>query len=185
MSKEYDYETLIEGCKNRDPKFEKEFFRRYQNMFLGICLKYTKDLDTAKDWTQQAMIKVFDKLNQYENKGSFKSWLGRLVSNVAIDNIRGIKIVNPSNEFSFDEIECDEYEEDYFELKLQLIKDVAENLSPAYKKVFTMFYFENMMHKDIAKKLGLSEGTTKTNLMKAKANVSRIVKEQLDKIINE
>jgi DNA-directed RNA polymerase specialized sigma24 family protein len=46
-----------------------------------------------------------------------------------------------------------------------------------------MFYFENMMHKDIAKKLGLSESTTKTNLMKAKANVSKIVKEKLEKIV--
>jgi RNA polymerase sigma factor (sigma-70 family) len=183
MSEEYDYKVLIDGCKNNCPKCQTQFFKRYNNMFMSICLKYTRDLDTAKDWTQQSMIKVFNKLDNYKYEGSFEGWLRRLVSNIAVDNIRGIKIVNTSNEFDYDEIEDDPYEEDYFELKLELIKDVSENLSPSYKRIFTMFYFENMMHKDIAKKLGLSESTTKTNLMKAKANVSKIVKEKLEKIV--
>ena len=184
MSEEYDYQALIDGCKNGCPKCQTEFFKKYNNMFMSICLKYTRDLDTAKDWAQQGMIKAFDKLDNYKFEGSFNGWLRRLVSNVAVDNIRGIKIVNTSNEFEYDDdVELKEYEDDYFELKLQLIKDAAKELSPEYKKVFRMFYFENMMHKDIAKKLNKSEGTTKTNLMRAKANVSKIVKEKLKNIV--
>lgn len=142
---------------------------------MAICYRYAKDSDEAQDMVQNGFIKVFKKLDVYNFEGSLEGWIRRIMVNTAIDQIRKNKR-NPfliEDEERVQNVEEDvpfSTEEDEFYSKLKAktaIKAISE-LSPAYRMVFNMYVIEGFTHKEIADYLGISEGTSKSNLAKAK-----------------
>lgn len=148
---------------------------------LGVCLRYTKDRDTAEDVLQDAFIKVFDKLEKYDFQGSFEGWLRRIFSNTSIDRIRRSKkdplLSDNDEDFklgSFDPVEKEESDQ-LMNLKGNIAIEAIQELSPAYRAVFNLYVMEEYTHKEIAEILGISEGTSKSNLSKAKLNLQKIL----------
>jgi RNA polymerase sigma-70 factor (ECF subfamily) len=141
---------------------------------LVVSMRYLGSEDEAKDLLQEAYLKVFDKLPTYRKGTYFESWMKRIVVNMCIDLLRKDKNrVIPLNEVrtdsltdhdEFDEIEWNHVLDSERERVLQAVKD----LPPAYRAVFNLYVIEDYTHQEIAEMLGVSIGTSKSNLSKAR-----------------
>jgi len=142
------------------------------------------DHDSAQEVLQEGFIKVFDKIGIFDFKGSLEGWIRRVIANTAIDAIRKAKR-NPflsDNDFHFKQEAVDEIidKEDWelTELKAEAAVEAIQKLSPAYRTVFNLYVIENYSHKEIAELLGINEGTSKSNLAKAKMNLQKLLKKK-------
>lgn len=171
-----------------DRRDQQRLFELYYGKLIVVALRYNSDRDTAEEVLQNAFIKIFEKLQGYDSKGSFDGWAKRIVANTAIDYIRKSKkdplLTDDDAAFSSD-VENPMEEAELLEnltIKGELAMEAVQKLSPAYRTVFNMFVIENFSHKEIAQKLGISEGTSKSNLAKAKMNLKAILSERFTKI---
>lgn len=175
---------LVEGCIAGRRKYQERFFKAYYGKMLSVCMRYVHDRDSAQEIVQEGFIKVFDKLASYDFTGSFDGWMRRIFANMAIDTLRKNKreafVELHETNASLDEpvgMELDELLENSG-LKAEMALKAINQLSPMYKTVFNMYVFENYSHKEIADLLEISEGTSKSNFFKAKANLRKILEEQ-------
>jgi RNA polymerase sigma-70 factor (ECF subfamily) len=191
VEKKEQLEEIILGCIGKNRVSQEKLFKLYYGKLMSLCLRYTSDRDTAQEILQEGFIKVFDKLTTFESSGSFDGWIRRIVTNTALDYLRKTKRLNwvEENEVNTKEdftnpLEILEFENN-FQLKADVAMEAIQQLSPAYKTVFNLYVIENYSHKEIAEALGISEGTSKSNLAKAKMNLQKIINKQLTKISNE
>lgn len=174
---------ILDGCLLNKRKYQEELFKLFYGKMLGVSMRYTKDQDTAKEIVQTGFIKVFEKLESFDNKGNFEGWIKRIIINNAIDHIRKAKSNPYVNDLNEDYTLANEEEDDFLEeeielsqLKNELIIKAIQQLSPAYQTVFNLYVIEDYSHKEIAEMLNISEGTSKSNLSKAKVNLQKILK---------
>lgn len=158
--------------------FQTIYSKMWDKMLHQVCLKYTKDLNKAQDFCQNGFMKVYKNIHKYQGGGSLEGWVRRIIQNNIIDEIRKKKL-QYADDPDWGKIETDDepYEEKY---SVEMIEDVLHDLSPAYKAVFELYYFKGMTHKQTAKKLDISEGTSKSNLAKAKIKVRKLIKDRFN-----
>lgn len=156
----------------------------YYGKMLGVCMRYTTDKDSAEEVLQEGFIKIFDKLERFDYKGSFEGWIRRIMANTAIDQIRKSKkdpILSDNDEdfkLGTEDPVVAKEEMDFVGIKAEIALAAINELSPAYKTVFNLYVLEEYTHKEIAEILNISEGTSKSNLAKAKMNLQKILKEK-------
>lgn len=177
-----DLNELIELCKKSDRRAQEQLFRHFYGKMLAVCLRYIQDRDSAQEVLQEGFIKVFDNIKGYDSKGSFEGWVRRIMANCAIDAIRKVRkdtrFSDDANDFKYIP-EDDEMEEwDITALKAEAAMEAIQQLSPAYRTVFNLYVLEEYTHREIAEKLGISEGTSKSNLAKAKMNLQNFLKQK-------
>ena len=185
-------ENIIKECIKGKQSAQENLFKMFYGKMFGVCLRYIKDKDTAQEIVQEAFIKIFEKLDKFDFNGSFEGWIRRVLVNTAIDSIRKAKkdpflVDNEASTFRNVEEDALEIEEqvEVVELKAEMAMEAIQQLSPAYRTVFNLYVMENYSHKQIGEMLGISEGTSKSNLAKAKANLKNSLKQQFDNIDNE
>jgi len=148
---------------------------------MAVCFRYISDRDSAQEVLQDGFIKVFDKLEMFDFRGSIEGWMRRIFSNTAIDAIRKAKrnpfLSDKDTDFKTPtENPLEEKEElEALHLKYEIAKECVNKLSPAYRAVFNLYVFEEYSHKEIADILGISEGTSKSNLSKARVNLQKML----------
>ncbi len=183
MTDENELKNIVRGCVNKQRKEQQQLYQKFYGKMLAICLRYTKNMDQAKDILQDGFIKVYGKIDQFDHKGSFEGWIRRIMVNTAIDYFRKSKkdfILLGSDEAlaNIASDESDEAEDQMYDFSPQEIIEAMHKLSNAYRVVFNLYVYENLQHKEIAKKLGISEGTSKSNYSKAKKNLKKILLNQ-------
>jgi RNA polymerase sigma factor (sigma-70 family) len=182
-----ELEELISGCLKNDRKCQQQVFKLFYSKMMAVCMRYAKDRDEAKDLLQEGFIKVFSNLENYGNNGSFEGWIRRIMVNTAIDSYRKEKrsLLDVNSEMvdrfgnedeSYDE---DDNNDDYLSISPEMVMQEVQNLSPAYKAVFNLYVIEGFPHKEIAEKLGISEGSSKSNLSKAKRNLKKALSNKI------
>src|SRR5690554_5783260 len=154
---------------------------------MGVCMRYIKDHDSAQEVVQKCFIKVFDRLEEFDFKGSFEGWVRRIMVNGSIDAIRSKRRqpFTTDEEYLFNEsysIQEHDIDEDITKIKAEQAMRAIQQLSPSYRAVFNLYVIENYSHKEIAQILGISEGTSKSNLAKAKQNLRKILSEEVVKL---
>ncbi len=180
MSTEQALQVLIEGCLKGDSRSQHAIYKMYYGKMKAVCLRYANDVDEAKDILQEGFIRVFSQLEKYNGKGSFEGWMRRIMVNLSIDFYRKKK------HFSAIEIEnnlqlADELDEEHdssaehYDFEPHEIIEAMQHLSPVYRTVFNLYVFEDFSHQDIADKLGINIGTSKSNYAKAKKNMKKIL----------
>ncbi len=189
MENKENLTKLIEGCLLNDRRSQSELFRLYYGKLLSICMRYLPDKDSAQEVLQEGFIKIFEKLEAFDYKGSFEGWIKRIVTNTAIDAIRRSKNdpFRTDNDDDFklgmeDPVILKE-ELDLTEWKTDAAMNAIQKLSPAYRAVFNLYVLEDYSHKEISKLLGISEGTSKSNLAKAKINLQRMLNKKFTNIL--
>ena len=169
----------IEGCKNGNRLSQQWVFDRYYRLMFGVCLRYSSDTDRVQDMVQEGFLKVFTNIGGYTSKGSFEGWMRRIMVNTAIDAIRKHKAdrMDATEDEHLEVLVGVEEGEDEGgrEFTVQEILDAMEQLSPSYRAVFNLYVFYNYSHQEIAEKLGISVGASKSNFAKAKRNVRTIL----------
>ena len=145
---------------------------------LNVSFRYTVNEHQAQDIVQLSFIKVFKKISQYSLENSLEGWIRRIVINTAVDEIRKNKQRDNVTDIDFSIINLEE--KTYTEEPLNIILETVKKLSPAYREVFELYVLKEYQHKEIAEKLGINEGTSKSNLHKAKAKLRCLLKNKLE-----
>lgn len=169
----------MQECLAGKRQAQEKLYAMFSAKMFGICLRYCKNYDEAKDILQEGFVKVFSKLEQFNFAGSFEGWVRRIIVNTAIEKLRS-QNRNVPLEYapeSFDEIEEDEFPLISTTEMLSMIQE----LPAQYKMVFNLYVFEKLQHKEIAEMLGISEGGSKSNLSRARAILQEKVKSRIEK----
>ncbi len=171
---------LIRGCMESDRRMQEELYRRFSPRMYAVCLRYAGNAEEAEDILQEGFIKVFKKLDSFRNEGSFEGWIRRIFVNTAIEHFRRKKYLLPVTEKEENTIEG-KYTSVLDELGAKDIMALVQELSPGYRTVFNMYVVEGYTHKEIADQLGISEGTSKSQLSRAKVILQDMVRTYIDR----
>ena len=188
LTNQIEVNQLIKACLKGKRIAQNLLFKSVYGKMSAVCLRYADDKDEAKDMFQTGMIKVFKNLKKYNSKGSFEGWIRRIIVNNAIDYMRKKKNIYESfeNNILYEEIEkenlIDLQTTDNPNISADKIIELIHKLSPAYRTVLNLFIVEEYSHKEIAEKLNISLGTSKSNLSKAKINLKKLLNQELVKI---
>ncbi|WWC85033.1 ECF RNA polymerase sigma factor SigE [Mycovorax composti] len=170
---------LITGCIEGDRRMQEELYNRFAPKMYAVCLRYASNADEAQDILQDGFIKVFRKLDSYRGDGSFEGWIRRIFVNTAIEYFRKKKYLQPVTEREENTIEG-KYISALDGLAEKDILDLISQLSPGYRTVFNMYVVEGYSHKEIGDMLGISEGTSKSQLSRAKAILQDLVRKHIE-----
>jgi RNA polymerase sigma factor (sigma-70 family) len=170
---------LIDRCIKNDRVAQEKFFKMYYPRLMVISMRMSPDDDTAQDLLQESFIKIFNKLHTIKNRGPaiVYSWCRRIVNNTVINYIRKNKNTSVVDTLEKTLESVDEgIEYGYLDRKgiePHMLISAMQKLSPQYRLVFNLYVIDGLTHKEIGDRLGINEGTSKSNLFKARKNVKR------------
>jgi RNA polymerase sigma-70 factor (ECF subfamily) len=156
---------LIERCKSNDTKAQGQLYQLYSNKLFSLCLKYSKNYADAEDNLQDAFVTIFRKIDQYNFKGSFEGWMKRIAVNTALQKYRGAVVFDIVKEESTANITVEVSEDDFH---VDFLLKIIQELPDRYRLVFNLYALDGYTHKEIASMLEISEGTSKSNLARAR-----------------
>ncbi len=171
---------LIAGCIRGDRKMQYELYQRYSPKMFGVCLRYAGNTEEAEDVLQEGFIKIFKKIDSFRSEGSFEGWIRRIFVNTAIEHFRRKSYLQPITEREESTVEG-QYVSVLDSLAEKDIIKLVQQLSPGYRTVFNMYVVEGYTHKQIADILGISEGTSKSQLSRAKIILQDLVNKHIEK----
>lgn len=169
-----ELKKLIKQCKENDITSQKLLYEMFADVLFSISLKYSRNYSEAEDNLQDTFIKIFEKIHQFDHKGSFEGWLKRITVNICLQRYRKQKVFELVNEESLKAEEVYVEDQSY---PLQFLLQCIQNLPDRYRLVFNLYTLDGCSHKDIASKLDISEGTSKSNLSRAKEILRRKITE--------
>jgi RNA polymerase sigma-70 factor (ECF subfamily) len=165
---------LIKKCLDHNRKAQFELYTLSASYALSIALRYASDYNNAQEIVSESFLKVFNSLSTFDQNQSFAAWLRRIVVNTAIDKFRKDQ-KNAQRFIHIDQIEREPEETNHVMDKFNAedIIEKIQQLSPAYRVVFSLYAIEGYSHKEIAEKLGVTESTSKSNYHKAKIQLKK------------
>lgn len=195
----YDYKLVVAALENGDQKAYAELLQRYRESVYFMMLKMCNNKDDAEDLTIEAFGRAFKKLDQYSPDFAFSTWLFKIASNNAIDFIRKKKqkysiSLDNKTAGSSDNPEFGDHsanikaqvldpEESFIrKQKIESVRVLVDSLKPKYREMIELFYFQEMSHDEISKKLGLPIGTIKAQLFRARDLLYTALKNEHSKI---
>ena len=182
---EEELHQLIGGCIRQEQNSQKMLYKAFYGFSMGICLRYANNRDEAAEVMNQGFFKVFTRIETYDTSRPFKAWLGKIMTNVSIDYYRA----NLKTAYA-DDLEKAESvsDSDFADKKLNYddLLAMVQRLPNAYRAVFNLFAIDGYSHEEIGEMLGISPGTSKSNLHKARQKLKQMIfeAEQLPKNIN-
>ena len=171
----YSEAEILEGCRKNKRQYQEILYRKYARKMYGICLSYAGDRDMAQDILQDAFIKIFNKIKDFNKEGSLEGWISRIVSNTAIDHLR--KRTREHNYITDkEEVKEDFYEPDVIEnMKAQDVLSLVAKLPDGARIIFNLYALEGYTHKEIAEKLNIAEGTSKSQFSRARKMLMSLI----------
>ena len=151
-------DKIVDRCKKGDRKAGEQLYHMFSAKMFAVCIQYSKSREEAEDNLQDGFIKVLESIGQYKGKGSFEGWMKRIFINTALE---GPEVV--------DEDDVD----DDMSIPPEVLFEFVNQLPEKYRLVFNLYVMEDMQHKEIAALLGISDGTSKSNLARAKEILKR------------
>ncbi|GAB3577028.1 sigma-70 family RNA polymerase sigma factor [Spirosoma luteolum] len=170
---------LLAGCLRNHRQSQELLYRQFYGFAMSVCLRYAPTRESALEVLNDGFLKVFTRLDQYDPAQPFKAWLRRILINTAVDHYR-----QELRHFYHDSVEqagqasvatgADAYSQLAYDELLKLV----QMLSPAYRLVFNLYVMDGFAHDEIAEKLGISVGASKSNLARARENLRVLLKQQ-------
>lgn len=172
-------EEIIYKCREGNSKAQTELYRLFSRKMYGVCLRYAKDNADAEDILQEGFVRVFSKIGQFEFKGSFEGWMRRIMVNTALEKFRKNDRLYPVEEMKIYE-STEMVEETISSITADELMKIIQELPPRYKMVFNLYAIEGYSHLEIADMMSISEGTSKSNLSRARMILQKRVTELFD-----
>ncbi|MBV9960651.1 MAG: RNA polymerase sigma factor [Parafilimonas sp.] len=178
---------LIKGCIERDNKSQQVFYEHYYGFALKTVFRYIYKYDKATDVVNDSFVKIFNSLEKFQlakeksdTEKILMGWMKRILINTAIDELRKQQVapeIGELPEYIWEEMDRSQNADQKLLYK-ELICEV-KRLPPSYRNVFNMFVIDGFSHNEIAKTLGISEGTSKSALAKAKAQLKKFLENRI------
>lgn len=167
-------EELIHGCIREDGACQKELFNRYASQLLGICNRYARNAADAEDILQDGFVKVFKKIHQFKSEGSFEGWMRRIMVNTALKkySLRRFE----KEVVGYEVKDKDEHQLEapaYNHLSEKDLLALINNLPDGYRIIFNLYVIEGYQHEEIAVMLKIQPGTSRSQLVKARAMLQK------------
>lgn len=165
-------QELITACKAGERKAQKRVYELYAGKMLYLCRRYARDPDHAKDLLHDGFIKVFMNISKFRGEASLQTWISRVMVNNCLSDIR--KEVRRGLKVELEKVQVpdpDEREVELLEEQPLSARDVLVALTElplGYRTVFSLYVLDGYSHREIAQQLGISEGTSKSQLSKSK-----------------
>lgn len=161
--------TLVTECAKGSSKAQRALFDKFAPRMLAVCSRYMKNRDEAEDVLQDGFVKVFQKIADFKMEGSLEGWILRVMVNTALDTIR-------KNKKFLDNVSVDDvhhkvsYTDHQFDnMNVDQLMILINSMPDGYRVVFNMFAIEGYSHKEIADTLGVTENTSKSQYLRARA----------------
>ncbi len=168
-------EELYQQCVAGNRNAQKELFDRYSPKMLGICFRYSRSAAEAEDVLQDSFIRVFRYIETFKKDGSLEGWVRKIVVNTALNNIK-------KNKHVYDELEIEsaravesDIESVLDNYDSKLIWDIMQQLPEGYRIILNMYAIEGYSHKEIAEHLNIAEGTSRSQLLRAKVLMQKLL----------
>jgi RNA polymerase sigma factor (sigma-70 family) len=161
-------EKLLQDCKKSNRQAQAEIYKMFAPKLYGVCLKYSKNQVEAQDNLQEGFLLLFEKIESYKGIGSFEGWAKRLFINYILQQYRKKGLLfDVIEDHNIPDVVEEDIEEEHIHTNdlLELVKALPDR----YKLVFNLYVMEEYSHKEIAVMLNITEGTSKSNLSRAKA----------------
>ena len=167
---------LIQGCIKEKQIAQKALFQQYAGKMLGVCMRYARNRAEAEDILQEGFVRVFDNITKYRGDGSFEGWIRRIMVNSAL---KFYSKKSYSNEFPGIENYLEKSEDPtiYQDMGKKELMELISNLPDGYRMVFNLYVIEGFSHAEIAKKIGIGESTSRSQLTKARKMLQQQVLE--------
>lgn len=175
-------QELVQGCLRQEHKVQKEVYERFHRGMFSLCLRYVKDTAEAEDILIIGFRKVFERIHQFQAKGSFAGWIRRIMVNECLSYLEKNK--NLYNEIGIDSIlPASVQQKPSTELEVDELMEVINRLPNGYKAVFNLYAIEGFSHQEIAKMLDITVSTSKSQLSRARVQIQRLLAKEF--AINE
>ncbi len=168
-------ESVLQACREQNPDAQKVLFKMFFSYAKNICLRYSSNHEDAEEIMNDGFMKVFQSIHKYENIQSFKAWFRTILVNTSINyyhkrekNLYSLEVEQASMPV-YDENVIDK-------LAAEDILALVQKLPTSYRTVFMMHVVDGYNHREIADMLGINEGTSRSNFMKARLKLQEMIK---------
>lgn len=144
-----------------------QVYQLFSAKLFALCLKYSRNYEDAEDTLQDSFLVIFNKIDQYKKQGSFEGWMKRITINTAIQKYRDkspLQIVKEPVEKEDD----GPFEIENELMNIDFLLELIQSLPDRYRLVFNLYALDGYSHKEIADLLQINEGTSKSNLSRAR-----------------
>jgi RNA polymerase sigma factor (sigma-70 family) len=161
---------LLQACQRNDPRAQTAFYERFRGRLMGMCRRYAKSRAEAEDMFQEGFARIFQQLHTLQQTEKLLPWMKRVMTNTAINVYH--KNSKQQAETDYEEA-FDHHTDDHLTTLAQLSTDellvAVASLPDGYRMVFNLYVMEGYTHPEIGEMLGIAEGTSKSQLARAKA----------------
>ena len=157
---------LVEGCIREDRYYQRLLWERFSKKLMALCMRYCQNQEEAEDALMEAFVKIYDHLPNFRFQSSLETWMRRVCVNISINKLRARKQIFTDISESEYEIGYDDFSFDRLGVN-QLMK-LVQSLPDGYRMVFSLFAIEGYSHREISETLGIDEGTSRSQLAKAR-----------------
>ncbi len=174
LSLENEERNFIAACIRKERWAQRKLYEEYYSKMMGVCLRYSNNPEDARDILHEGFIKVFKNVSKYNPGTSLNAWIKRIMINTSIDYYRkrvrrrteDLDTVRDKQTGDADAIS---------QISKKEIMRAVQDLSPAYRTVFNLYVVEGFSHKEIAEQMGITESTSRSNLVKARIKLKEVL----------
>ena len=163
------HQLIIRGCIAGDRAAQKRLYDHFAQKMMGVCLWYARNREEAEEILQDGFMRVFTYIHTYRGQGSFEGWIRKIIVNAALLKYRNKSQLRAIVEYNSEEHDIKASDSIIERLDAKELVKLVQTLSPGYRMVFNLYVLEGMKHREIAELLGISEGTSKSNLADARS----------------
>lgn len=176
------YKRLIDGCLLNNRQAQKELYDLMSPKMFAVCMRYCSNRELAQDVLQEGFVKVFTNLTKYRGEGSFEGWVRKIFVNTAVEHFRKESRMFPVTDAESILLSLPQ-DSVYDHLEVEDILRFIQQLSTGYRTIFNLYVMEGYSHKEIAEMLNISEGTSKSQLARARYILQRLITESQQPVL--
>src|SRR4051812_7770555 len=163
----HDPLQLVKECLKGKPAAQKQLYQLYAPQMLGVCYRYTKSIEDAEDVLQDGFVRVFKFLDQYKQDGELGAWIRRIMVNTALNYLKKSKKYQHDLLFDKTELHVVSNDDPAIRLNAKELAQLIRQLPTGYQTIFNLYAVEGYTHPEIGQMLGISEGTSRSQYMRA------------------
>jgi RNA polymerase sigma factor (sigma-70 family) len=174
-------QLLIKGCAAGERAFQTKLYNLFAPKMLGVCLRYARNREEAEEVLQEGFLRVFTYIHTFKGNGSFEGWIRKIMVNCALSRYRNKSTLQPVIRLDGSGHDVTDNVSISSNLDAKELLSLVQTLPAGYRIVFNLYVFEGYKHREIAEALGISEGTSKSNLSDARTFLQKalMVKKKL------